>query len=739
MKRNLSFFVFVTFFTVSFFILSTFAYGGVNYSGDIDPANPSSWDNSTNAYIGKTGTGSLSITNGGNVTNGSGCIGYYYGSQGDVAIDGAGSSWENSGSLYVGNKSNGSLSITNGGNVTSGSVHIGYKAGSVGTATVDGVDSSWQSSGWLFVGNEGSGSLSITGGGHVTSNYGRIGYLSGSQGSVVVDGVDSSWQSLGVLYVGNKGSASLSITNGGNVTSDHGYIGYYSGSQGSVVVDGVDSSWQSCDNLLVGNEGSGSLSITNGGMVTVDGETRVNTGSGDGIINFDGGTLTTKSLLAKTEDLKGTGTINTNALIADVDLVFDSTHGPSQTFVINNSSQQNITTNLDIDGSGYLGVGYFGSGSMSIAEGISIASTDGYIGYKANSVGSAVVDGIGSSWENSGSLYVGRYGSGSLSITNDSHVTTSYYGNIGYKAGSQGSVIVDGVGSSLESSRDLYVGNEGSGSLSITNGGNVTDDDGNIGYSSGSVGSAVVDGVGSSWRNSHSIYIGRYGSGSLSIVNGGYVRSYRGCIGEFSGSQGSVIVDGIGSSWENSYSLYVGKDGSGSLSIINGGHVRSNRSYIGYNSISQGSVIVDGVGSSWESCHDLFVGRYGIGSLSITNGSIVIVDQELEISTNTNSFVEISTGGMLALRGHADSSIADFLGLVQGSDDIRFWDESINDWSNIINASIGEDFTLEYISDASDNLYGHTVLTVTAIPEPITMMLFALGCLEIRRRKACAA
>ncbi len=657
MKRNLSSFVFVTFFAVSFFMLSTFSYGEVTWSGNLDPDNPNDWNSGTHVYIGKTSTGSLSITDGGDVTSGYSYIGKASGPQSSVTVDGVGSSWETSGGLCVGVAyGNGSLSITNGGHVitntdgghltTNDYGFIGDDSSSQGIAIVDGVGSSWETTGALCVGRRGSGSLSITNGGNVISDDGRVGEYYGSQGSVIISGIGSSWDISTGLHVGMEGSGSLSITNGGNVTSDdgrigngfwsHGHspgsvavdgvgsswnisydiyvgihsrgslsitngghvtsrsgnIGSHSGSVGSVLVDGVDSSWDNSGNLLIGTHhgGSGSLSIANGGNVTVTGLTSTGLGlnGGTGVIIFNDGSLTTGSLLAGSQDLKGTGIINTKGLVAEVDLVFDSTHGANQTFVMNNSSEQNITLNLDVDGSAYLGAGYSGTGSMSVTEGVRVASTDGYIGYKAGSVGSVTVDGVGSIWDNSGELIVGRYGSGSLSIT-----------------------------------------------------------------------------------------------------NGGVVKNHRGWIGNYSGSVGSVVVDGVGSSWRNSDDLVVGMEGS--------------------------------------------------GFLSITNGGIVIVDETLIMYSNGDSFVEMSTGGMLALKGHADSSITKFLALVDGSDEIRFWDESINDWSNIINASIGEDYTLEYISDVNDDLYDHTVLTVTAIPEPITMILFALGCLEIRRRKVCVA
>ena len=123
--------------------------------------------------------------------------------------------------------------------------------------------------------------------------------------------------------------------------------------------------------------------------------------------------------------------------------------------------------------------------------------------------------------------------------------------------------------------------------------------------------------------------------------------------------------------------------------------------------------------------------------MNITDGGLVSVRRSLTIDHNGDgdSFVNMSSGGMLALKGNADNSLTAFLGLINGSDAIRYWDDSISDWDNITNATYGDDYTLEYLS--TGNLAGYTMLTVTAVPEPATMGLLGLGglLLLIRRRR----
>ncbi len=45
------------------------------------------------------------------------------------------------------------------------------------------------------------------------------------------------------------------------------------------------------------------------------------------------------------------------------------------------------------------------------------------------------------------------------------------------------------------------------------------------------IGSATIDGTGSSWINSADLYVGNNGNGTLNILNGGLVTSVAGAVG----------------------------------------------------------------------------------------------------------------------------------------------------------------------------------------------------------------
>ena len=93
------------------------------------------------------------------------------------------------------------------------------------------------------------------------------------------------------------------------------------------------------------------------------------------------------------------------------------------------------------------------------------------------------------------------------------------------------------------------------------------------------------------------------------------------------------------------------------------------------------------------------------------------------------AFVNMATGGMLAIQDEGDSSITQFLGLVKGTDAIRYWDDSILDWANITGATYDQKYTLEYLT--TGDLTGFTMLTVGVVPEPSMLSFLIIGSLML--------
>lgn len=128
------------------------------------------------------------------------------------------------------------------------------------------------------------------------------------------------------------------------------------------------------------------------------------------------------------------------------------------------------------------------------------------------------------------------------------------------------------VGAAGANANTLFVGNAGTGTLTIQNGGAVSDALAYIGVDAGSTGTVTVEGAGSTWSN-FQLVVGWSGTGTLTVQNGGAVSNHLGVIGAATSSTGTVIVDGSGSSWSNSGNLRVGDSGTGTLTVRNGGTV----------------------------------------------------------------------------------------------------------------------------------------------------------------------
>ena len=525
------------------------------------------------------------------------------------------------------------------------------------------------------------------------------------------------------LFVGYYGAGNLVITDGGTVSNNFSELGYWSGSTGTVTVSGEAAKWTNNGSLFIGNEGDGQLNITDGGVVEVVGITYSGyKADGYGKIHFDSGTLRTKELYANTRDFTGSGAIYTEALVSDASLLFDATHSAQQIVTLNEPGQ-NIDIHLNQSSTRNLGVGYQSNASLTIRDGVTVECLNGYLGYRSGSSGVANISGTGTKWVNSESLGVGKEGRGELNITDGGQVGCSSC-CLGYERGSMGIANVSGIGSTWNaSSGGIMVGLYGNGQLDIVNGGVVNCQGTSIGFMEGATGVVTVSGSGSTWTQQQSggsytgLYVvGNYGSGELVITNGGTVNNQSCKIADNLGSTGIVTVNGHGSTWNNNIRLEVGCYGTGTLNITNGGTVNSPAGSIAYWNEGVGSVTVSGIGSKWATT-SLKVGLSGAGELHIVDGGLVSVAYGLTIDEDgdNDSFIKISEGGMLALAGEADDSLDDFFGLIEGVDDIRWWNMWNNDWEPLTTARPGQCYRLEYLTEG--DLAGYTLLTVdTLVP-----------------------
>ena len=170
-----------------------------------------------------------------------------------------------------------------------------------------------------------------------------------------------------------------------------------------------------------------------------------------------------------------------------------------------------------------LTVGDRGTGTLFVQNQGSLSTREIIVGAEASGVGSVFVEGSGTSVPSS--VWVGSRGTGQLIIRNGGSVTGPG-GVIGEFATGSGSILIDGPGSKFSASGGFTVGQDGTGSLVIRNGGRLFGNSGQpsfdyVGKNAGSRGEVIIDGPSSAWTRVGPLNIGSEGTGSLTLRNGG--------------------------------------------------------------------------------------------------------------------------------------------------------------------------------------------------------------------------
>jgi fibronectin-binding autotransporter adhesin len=677
----------------------------------------SQWNNSSNLFVGRFGAGTLTIESGGKVSNTNGFIALNSTGVGSVQVTGAGSEWNNNLAVLVGDGGTGTLLIESGGKVTSNvgslalSGAIGYELDSQGTVTVTGAGSQWTNSSRLVVGVFGTGSLTIENGGQVSNTAGHVGSSSWGVGLVNVTGTGSVWTSSSGLEVGRVGTGTLTISNGGHVISNNDAVGGTvtggSDAVGTVTVTGTGSQWTS-GQLRLGDMGTGTLIIEESGKVSNTSLVIIGDDAdsdGTATVSGAGSEWTIADSLTVGDDGVGMLTIENGGSVANVEGQIAEQSGSHGEVVVTGVGSSWTNTNS-------LSVGNRSAGKLTVSNGGSVASYFGFVGWGDGSQGEVVVTGPDSNWTNVGHLYLGfsEGATGKLTIENGGslNITTDPFGTfgiIGYSSGTQGEVLVTGIGSTWTNSGSLSVGLGGVGTMVIENGGSVSNTFGFIGRETGSQGTVTVTGMGSTLILSDGhLIVGDEGTGEINITAGGTVASVQGVIARVSGSHGKVKVSGEGSTWTasgiSSSFMSVGYEGVGELVIENGGDIQSVGGYIGHFDGGQGTATVTGAGSSWTSSANLTLGGFSggpttaTGSLTVNDGGTVNVADTLRIHSGGTVHLQ-PAGSINTVHFNPDGGILNLSGGKLKTDDIN----TTSSTSKIVLS--GNSSTIELTSDTS--------------------------------------
>jgi T5SS/PEP-CTERM-associated repeat protein len=574
------------------------------------------WSNA-NMYLGFSGGGnSLVISNGGQVNDSYSEMGNNATGTGNSAlITGAGSVWNNTSMCTIGRSGgNNKITINKGGRLVSNFAVLGtLDSANNNSVLVSDSGSLWDDSAVaseISFGVFGSGnSLIVTNGGQVLGYYAYFGRYSSGNNSALVTGPGSSFSVNCYIYTGYQGNNnSFTVANGAAVSDKFCYISYAAGSSNNaVVVTDTNSSWQNSCSVFVGFDGvDGSLTISNGATMSTGGAWAA---SHDGALGVDSTSSNNCALIT------GGGSVLNCA-----DNMFVGLNGPGNNLVISHGGR--------------------------------VINTDGYVGSNPGSDNnSALVTGTNSVWTNSADFYVGDFSAGnSLVISNGGRVINGY-GYLGRNSGSDNnSVMVVGSNSVWTNHSNLYVGCYGGGnSLVISNGGRVNDDYGTVGYDTNCFNNqALVAGAGSVWSNSTVVFVGDFGSSnSLTIRDGGLVTDYYGLVGEEdSGNDNTVRVES-GGIWRNG-ELCVGDLGSHNALIVDGGSVFvTTYMAVGYDPLYNNNFaeLTDGQIMVTNQTHDAELEVYGGGFL-LAGGTLQV--DTLVITNDGAQFMHI--GGTLAYR-----------------------------------------------------------------------------------------
>ena len=313
---------------------------------------------------------------------------------------------------------------------------------------------------------------------------------------------------LGVagLAVGDTSVGELLVNHGGsvNVTTDA-FVGRLSGSTGDLTVTSTGSSINVGVDLFIAPEiGSiGRLAVADGAQLEI---------TDDLLLGYNGG--------------QAELTISQNAVVDVGD----------ETFVGRTSGGVGAASTLNIQDGGTL------NGENSVRIGL-LANSEGHV----NLTGVGTQLNIGQT-SGVGELRVGEAGTGTLSVDDSASVTVAGPLRVGVNGNADGSVTVDNGTLTISiATVDALIGEFGTGSLTVTNGGLVTfNDDMEIGLENTGDGTVTVGGNGSAATLNvvDGVGVGVAGTGTLNVLANGTATMGNTNVGQVSGSTGTVLVDG---------------------------------------------------------------------------------------------------------------------------------------------------------------------------------------------------
>ena len=323
---------------------------------------------------------------------------------------------------------------------------------------------------------------------------------------------------------------------------------------------------------------NGGDTATNNGTVQLEGPTSFPT-----LINNSSWQISTGGSTAVSGTLTNAGTFQ----------IANGGSASASTLTINDGNFQLANGGTSLTVTNNIGIGETNSGAptLQIASGATAISLNGIVGDVAGSNGTANIDGTNSSWTLENHLSVGNLGTGTLTITNGATVSDALQGFnnattcIGCGTNSTGTVTVAGSttttpgtatlsiqGHNGASPVNIFVGESGTGTLTVANGGIVT---------AGSSGTGTIE---------VAVNAGSTGTLALSQSAGQNVPTVNASTIQFGSGSGKLIF-GLDPSAPYTFSPTITGPG---LVVVNTGVIVFNaetETYTGATSISSGATL----------------------------------------------------------------------------------------------------------------------------------------------------
>jgi fibronectin-binding autotransporter adhesin len=305
----------------------------------------------------------------------------------------------------------------------------------------------------------------------------------------------------------------------------------------------------------------------------------------------------------------------------------------------------------------YTGATYVDFGTLSVSGNGSITQTSAVsVGHASGSDGTLTVTGTSASLTGTGLVIVGDQGTGALNVENGGTVNLGVDNNnvgllVGNASAVTGTTTVTGTGSSLtvnSGTGDMVLGNGGNAFLNIIAGGTVTDGSAFLGEgSTAAAGTVDVSGSGSAWTNNNTLYLGEGGTGTVTVEDNGSISASSIVIGDQSPAVGTLKIGNNNA---------VGSLTIGSIQFGNGAGTidfnQTNTATLNANISGAGTVNIEGSGttilggnSSYTGTTTISAGTVEMGSSSALGASDVVFNGGTFTTTGGGTGVQVNLGG----------------------------------------------------------------------------------------------